>query len=55
MQHYLTMFGATVAIPYILCPALCIENDDPARSYIIATLFFVSGIVTLLQTTLGVR
>lgn len=31
MQHYLTMIGSTVSIPFIICPALCIEKDDPAR------------------------
>merc|ERR1712032_713699 len=49
LQHYLTMFGATVSIPFILCPKLCIAGDDPARGYIISTIFFVSGLVTLLQ------
>ena len=49
------MFGGTVSIPFIICPALCMEQNDPARGYIISTIFFVSGIVTLLQTTFGVR
>jgi nucleobase transporter 1/2 len=49
------MFGGTVSIPFIICPALCMEANDPARGYIISTIFFVSGIVTLLQTTFGVR
>jgi len=55
LQHYMTMFGATVSIPFILCPRLCIAEDDPARGYIISTIFFVSGLVTLLQSTVGVR
>ena len=54
-QHYLTMVGGTISIPFLLCPALCIEPTDPARGYIISTLFFVSGITTFLQTTFGVR
>ena len=54
-KHYLTMIGGTVSIPILICPALCIESNDPARGYIISTLFFVSGIVTFLQTTFGVR
>ena len=54
-QQYLTMFGATVSIPFILCPLLCISENDPARGYIISTMFFVSGIITLLQVTFGVR
>jgi len=55
LQHYLTMFGATVSIPFIICPLLCIRNDDPARGYIISTIFFVSGLVTMLQVTFGCR
>jgi len=53
-QHYLTMFGSTVAIPLLLAPALGI--DDPlALGTLISTMFFVSGITTLLQTTWGNR
>ena len=55
LQHYLTMFGATVAIPFIICPALCMGDSDPARGYIISTILFVSGIITLLQATFGCR
>eukprot|EP00090_Calanus_glacialis_P008365 TRINITY_DN16685_c0_g1_i3.p1 TRINITY_DN16685_c0_g1~~TRINITY_DN16685_c0_g1_i3.p1 ORF type:complete len:575 (-),score=125.95 TRINITY_DN16685_c0_g1_i3:271-1995(-) len=55
LQHYLTMFGSTVSIPFILCPLLCVREDDPARGYIISTIFFVSGLVTLLQSTFGCR
>jgi len=49
------MIGGTVSIPFLICPALCIEETDPARGYIISTIFFVSGIVTMMQSTLGVR
>ena len=31
------------------------REDDPARGYIISTIFFVSGIVTLLQSVIGCR
>eukprot|EP00095_Tigriopus_kingsejongensis_P001031 maker-scaffold587_size153100-snap-gene-0.29 protein:Tk01031 transcript:maker-scaffold587_size153100-snap-gene-0.29-mRNA-1 annotation:"hypothetical protein DAPPUDRAFT_302649" len=55
LQHYLTMFGSTVSIPFLICPALCMEEDDPGKGYIISTIFFISGIVTLLQSTFGVR
>jgi len=54
LQHYLTMFGSTVAIPFILKDALGITDpQDLAR--LIATMFFVSGIATMLQTTFGNR
>ena len=54
-QHYLTMFGSTLSIPFFLMPKLCIEDDDPSRGYIISTMFYVSGLITLLQTTFGNR
>ena len=54
LQHYLTMFGSTVAIPLLLAPALGIE-DPVQKGWLIATMFFVSGITTLLQTTFGNR
>jgi len=49
------MVGATLAIPFIITPALCMEDNDPSKGYIISTIFFVSGIVTLLQSTFGCR
>jgi len=54
-QHYLTMFGSTVAIPLVLSKPLGIEGDPVALGLLISTMFFVSGITTLLQTTLGNR
>ena len=54
LQHYLTMFGSTVAIPLLLAPALGIV-DPVEKGWLIATMFFVSGITTLLQTTWGNR
>ncbi|CAH0579530.1 unnamed protein product [Chrysodeixis includens] len=55
LQHYLTMIGAIVAIPFILCPALCMAENDPNRSNIISTMIFVTGLITWLQATFGCR
>ncbi|OXA62597.1 solute carrier family 23 member 2 [Folsomia candida] len=55
LQHYLEMIGATVACPVILAPALCMLDDDPDKANIISTLVFMSGIITIFQTTLGTR
>ncbi len=52
LQHYLTMFGSTVAIPLLLAPAFGI-TDPVEKGWLIASMFFVSGITTLLQTTWG--
>lgn len=54
-QHYLTMISAIVSIPFILTPALCMVEDDPAKSYIISTMIFVTAIVTFFQVTFGCR
>jgi nucleobase transporter 1/2 len=54
-QHYLTMFGSTVAIPLLLAEHLGMSEDPAALGMLIGTMFFVSGITTLLQTTWGNR
>ncbi|XP_057294063.1 solute carrier family 23 member 2-like isoform X1 [Hydractinia symbiolongicarpus] len=54
-QHYLTMFGSTVAVPFLLAPSLCIKDNPLAMCEILNTVFFVSGVATLLQTTFGCR
>lgn len=55
IQHYLTMIGAIVAIPFILTPALCMEDENPSRGTIICTMIFVTGLVTLFQAIFGCR
>lgn len=55
LQHYLTMFGSTVAIPLIMAGPLGIAGDGEKIGWLIGTIFFVSGIATLLQSTLGNR
>ncbi|WP_137285989.1 uracil-xanthine permease family protein [Halorussus salinisoli] len=52
-QHYLTMIGATVAIPLALAGAMGMPGGTTAR--LIGTFFVVSGIATLAQTTVGNR
>lgn len=49
------MIGASIACPFLLTPALCMDNDDPNRANIISTLIFMSGWVTLLQSHVGSR
>jgi solute carrier family 23 (nucleobase transporter), member 1 len=53
IQHYMTMLGATVLIPLIVTPAMGATSDQTAE--VISTIFFVSGLNTLVQTTLGDR
>ena len=54
-QQYMTMFGSTVAIPFILAGPLCVSNNNLVLSEIISTIFCVSGIATLLQSSIGNR
>ncbi|XP_032824651.1 solute carrier family 23 member 1-like isoform X2 [Petromyzon marinus] len=54
-QHYLLAFGGIIAIPLILAEPLCAGGDDLVKGLLINTMFFASGLATLLQTTLGTR
>ena len=53
VQHYLTMIGATIAVPLILAGLMGMPDAETAR--LVGTFFVVSGIATLLQTTVGNR
>ncbi|XP_031456236.1 solute carrier family 23 member 1-like [Phasianus colchicus] len=55
IQHFLTAIGGLVAIPLILSKELCLQHDLLTQSHLISTIFFVSGICTLLQVLFGVR
>ncbi|KAM7002881.1 xan_ur_permease domain-containing protein [Tautogolabrus adspersus] len=55
IQHCLTAFGGIVAIPLILSQGLCLHHDGLTQSRLISTIFFVSGLCTLLQVTFGIR
>jgi xanthine/uracil permease len=57
-QHYLTMIGATVAIPLVLIGVMAqagAELPADAQAQLIGTFFVVSGIATIAQTSLGNR
>ena len=53
LQHYLTMLGSTVLIPFLLVKPMGGSPVDLA--HVIGTIFFMSGWITLLQTVLGDR
>ncbi|XP_048158149.1 solute carrier family 23 member 1-like isoform X2 [Corvus hawaiiensis] len=55
IQHFLTAMGGLVAVPLILSEGLCLQHDLLTQSHLISTIFFVSGICTLLQVLFGVR
>ncbi|KAG8141183.1 hypothetical protein E2320_006838 [Naja naja] len=55
LQHYLTCFSGTIAVPFLLADAMCVGIDQWATSQLIGTIFFCVGITTLLQTTFGCR
>ncbi|XP_054474377.1 solute carrier family 23 member 1-like isoform X1 [Anoplopoma fimbria] len=55
IQHYLTSFGAMTSIPLILSEGLCLQHDSLTQSQLINTIFFSSGLITMLQVTFGIR
>ncbi|XP_068596071.1 solute carrier family 23 member 2 [Brachionichthys hirsutus] len=54
LQHYILAFSGILVIPLILADHICI-TDNVATSQLISTILFVSGLCTLLQTTIGIR
>ena len=48
------MFGGVLSVPLLLAPVMCV-NDSVVTGELIGTIFFMSGIATLLQTCLGNR
>ena len=42
-------------MPILLSSHFCMDEDAVGLSELIGTIFFVSGLVTILQSTFGVR
>uniref|UniRef100_A0A673XUD5 Solute carrier family 23 member 1 n=1 Tax=Salmo trutta TaxID=8032 RepID=A0A673XUD5_SALTR len=55
LQHYLTCFSGTIAVPFLLAEAMCVGKDQNTVSQLVGTIFTCVGITTLIQTTFGVR
>ncbi len=53
LQHVLTMFGSTVAVPLLLGPAMGMNRGQIAL--LISSVMLCSGIATLIQSTYGAR
>ncbi|KAK1875945.1 Solute carrier family 23 member 1 [Dissostichus eleginoides] len=53
LQHYLTCFSGTVAVPFLLAEAMCVGRDQNTVSQLVGTIFTTVGITTLIQTTVG--
>ncbi|MEX2324855.1 MAG: solute carrier family 23 protein [Nitriliruptoraceae bacterium] len=53
LQHVLTMFGATILVPFLVGPALGFGSTDIA--ILISSVFICSGVATALQVTIGTR
>jgi len=53
LQHVLTMFGSTVAVPLMLGPAMGMQTAEVA--ILISSVMLCSGLATLLQSTFGSR
>ena len=55
LQHYISMFVASLSVPFLLSEAVCMGNDNVGRAELVGTLFFVCGIITILQVLFGIR
>ncbi|MEM1212773.1 MAG: solute carrier family 23 protein [Planctomycetota bacterium] len=53
LQHVLTMFGSTVAVPLLLGPAMGMNTAEIAL--LISSVMLCSGVATLIQVTFGSR
>ncbi|MEM6504887.1 MAG: solute carrier family 23 protein [Planctomycetota bacterium] len=53
LQHVLTMFGSTVAVPLLLGPAMGMDTTQTAL--LISSVMLCSGVATLIQVTVGSR
>jgi uracil-xanthine permease len=53
IQHVLTMFGATIAVPLILAPVM--GMDAAQTALLVAAAMLSAGVATLLQVNLGTR
>lgn len=53
LQHVLTMFGSTVAVPLMLGPPMGL--DTAGIAVLISSVMLCSGIATLIQSTFGSR
>ncbi len=53
LQHVLTMFGSTVAVPLLLGPAMGMDRSQIAL--LISSVMLCSGVATLIQSTYGSR
>lgn len=53
LQHVLTMFGATVAVPLLLGPAMGMDGRQIA--ILVSSVMICSGVATFCQVTFGTR
>ncbi len=53
VQHVLTMFGSTVAVPLLLGPSMGMDNSQIA--VLISSVMLCSGIATFIQASFGTR
>lgn len=54
-QQYLTMAGGMLVVPLLISTSFCFRGDWVATAELLSTMFFVSGIATFVQCTVGCR
>ncbi|KAL5081874.1 hypothetical protein RYX36_010295 [Vicia faba] len=53
IQHYVSILGSLILIPLVIVPAMGGTHED--TSTMVSTVFFMSGVTTLLHTIFGSR
>ncbi|KAL2331957.1 hypothetical protein Fmac_019538 [Flemingia macrophylla] len=53
IQHYVSMLGSLILVPLVVVPAMGGSHED--TSAVVSTVLFVSGVTTLLHTSIGSR
>ncbi|KAK7508507.1 hypothetical protein BaRGS_00000073 [Batillaria attramentaria] len=55
LQQVMMTIPGTLSIPLILSELLCADDPAPVRARLMSIAFFMCGLATVLQTTVGVR
>ncbi|XP_076472992.1 solute carrier family 23 member 1-like [Babylonia areolata] len=55
LQQILLSISSTIAIPLVVCNAICAGDLDLVKSEVLSTFLFMCGVCTILQVLVGVR
>ncbi|XP_071816761.1 solute carrier family 23 member 1-like [Apostichopus japonicus] len=55
VQNFLMMVSGIIGIPLLLAGLVCMRSDIEAYAHLISSTFFIQGVVTFTQSTIGIR